>query len=120
MADYAETAKGVLAAIGGAGNVTHATHCVTRLRFNVRDKEQVDREAVKDVPGVLGEQFSGEQYQVIIGATVAKVYEEVCASMRIWMAKRSQLALGALALRFSMACRGLLYPCFRQLSQPVF
>lgn len=55
MADYAETAKGVLAAIGGAGNVTHATHCVTRLRFNVRDKEQVDREAVKDVPGVLGE-----------------------------------------------------------------
>lgn len=79
MADYAETAKGVLAAIGGAGNVTHATHCVTRLRFNVRDKEQVDREAAKDVPGVLGEQFSGEQYQVIIGATVAKVYEEVCA-----------------------------------------
>lgn len=104
MADYAETAKGVLAAIGGAGNVTHATHCVTRLRFNVRDKEQVDREAAKDVPGVLGEQFSGEQYQVIIGATVAKVYEEVCAQGGFQQqaaidenldGEKSQLALGA-------------------------
>lgn len=78
MANYAETAKGVLEAIGGAGNVTFATHCVTRLRFNLADKAKVDFDALKEVPGVLGNQFSGDQFQVIIGPTVAQVYDEVC------------------------------------------
>lgn len=78
MADYKKTAEGVLAAIGGAANVTFATHCVTRLRFNLADQALVDRDAVRAVPGVLGEQYSGEQYQVIIGPTVTKVYNEVC------------------------------------------
>lgn len=78
MADYKKTAEGVLAAIGGAANVTFATHCVTRLRFNLADQALVDRDAVRVVPGVLGEQYSGEQYQVIIGPTVTHVYNEVC------------------------------------------
>lgn len=78
MADYKKTAEGVLAAIGGAANVAFATHCVTRLRFNLADQALVDRDAVRAVPGVLGEQYSGEQYQVIIGPTVTHVYNEVC------------------------------------------
>ena len=78
MADYKKTAEGVLAAIGGAANVAFAPHCVTRLRFNLADQALVDRDAVRAVPGVLGEQYSGEQYQVIIGPTVTHVYNEVC------------------------------------------
>ena len=54
MADYKKTAEGVLAAIGGAANVAFATHCVTRLRFNLADQALVDRDAVRAVPGVLG------------------------------------------------------------------
>lgn len=81
MADYKKTAEGVLAAIGGAANVAFATHCVTRLRFNLADQALVDRDAVRAVPGVLGEQYSGEQYQVIIGPTVTHVYNEVARSV---------------------------------------
>lgn len=78
MANYEEIARGVLGAIGGAENVAFATHCVTRLRFNLTDREKVDFDALKAVSGVLGSQFSGDQFQVIIGPTVARVYEEVC------------------------------------------
>ncbi len=78
MADYAATAQGVLAAIGGAENVTFATHCVTRLRFTLADKDKIDYDALGNVPGVLGKQVVGEQFQVIIGPTVGQVYDEVC------------------------------------------
>lgn len=79
MTKCAETAEGVIKAMGGAENVSYVTHCATRLRFNLKDKAKVDQEAVKAVSGVLGAQFAGDQYQVIIGTTVDAVYREVCA-----------------------------------------
>ncbi len=77
MADYNALARQVIEALGGKENITFATHCVTRLRFNLRDKGRVDQEQVKEIPGVLGCQFSGEQFQVIIGPTVNQAYEAV-------------------------------------------
>lgn len=61
----------------GQKNVDQAWHCVTRLRFNLHDKKMVDIEGIKQLNGVLGAQFSGDQFQVIVGNKVADVYEEL-------------------------------------------
>ena len=78
MADNKQIAADVLEAIGGKDNVTFATHCITRLRFNLKDDTIPNDDAIKQIPGVLGVNRVGKQYQVIIGPNVDKVYEEVC------------------------------------------
>lgn len=78
MADNKKIAEDVLAAIGGKENVTQVTHCMTRLRFNLKDEGIPEDEKVKEITGVLGVAKSGGQYQVIIGQNVPKVYAEVC------------------------------------------
>ena len=79
MANFAETAKGVLEAAGGMENITNATHCMTRLRLNVKDDAKVNPEEIKKVPGVIGYVNKGGQHQIIIGQTVDKVYREFCS-----------------------------------------
>ncbi|KRM24533.1 beta-glucoside-specific PTS transporter subunit IIABC [Latilactobacillus graminis] len=67
----------VLKNIGGKSNVTNAWHCVTRLRFNLQDKNLVNIDTIKQIKGVMGAQFAGDQFQVIIGNTVDDVFEAV-------------------------------------------
>ncbi len=77
MANYQETARSVLDAVGGPSNVQSITHCMTRLRFVLKDFGIPQDEEVKKINGVLGVARSGGQYQVIIGTTVPKVYDEI-------------------------------------------
>ncbi len=77
MADNAKIAGDVLAAVGGKENVNSALHCMTRLRFTLKDESVVNDDTVKNIPGVLGVAKSGGQYQVIIGTNVPEVYNEV-------------------------------------------
>lgn len=77
MADNKQIAADVLEAVGGKENVTFAAHCMTRLRFNLKDMDAPDADAIKKINGVLGAQVSGGQFQVIIGQNVPKVYDEL-------------------------------------------
>ncbi len=77
--DNKKIAEDVLAAVGGASNVTNATHCMTRLRLNLKDQSIPNDNEVKKIKGVLGAQWSGGQYQVIIGQNVPKVYDAAIA-----------------------------------------
>lgn len=81
MKDFKQLASNVIKEIGGKENITESWHCVTRLRFNLKDKNIVKIESIKKISGVIGAQFSGNQFQVIIGNDVAKVYEEVSAQI---------------------------------------
>lgn len=72
---YAELADKIVGCLGGKDNITFVTHCVTRLRFNVKDKSLVNKEEVEKLPGVMGSQWSGDQYQVIIGQSVGDAYQ---------------------------------------------
>ena len=74
--DYESVAKKILQRVGGAENVTGLVHCMTRLRFNLKDESIVDDEAVKKTKGVMGVMKKGGQYQIIIGNDVGYVYEE--------------------------------------------
>lgn len=77
MADYAKTAEGVLAGVGGEENVSSLVHCMTRLRFVLKDETKADAAAIKAVPGVITTTQAGGQYQVVIGNDVPEVYAEI-------------------------------------------
>lgn len=78
-----QIAKTVLEAVGGKNNVTFVTHCMTRIRFNLKDMAIPDQEAMKELKGVLGVVVSGGQFQVVIGQNVPKVYAALCAEAGI-------------------------------------
>lgn len=75
---YEEFANKLVELIGGVNNVSFFTHCVTRLRFNVKDKGLVKTEDIEKLPVLLGTQWQGDQFQVIIGNDVTKVYDIIC------------------------------------------
>lgn len=77
--DFSELAESVVKLVGGTENITNVLHCVTRLRFNLRDFSLADQEAIKKVPGVLGVVDAGTQLQVVIGPDVDKAYDAVLA-----------------------------------------
>lgn len=77
--DNKKIAEDVIAAVGGAANITSATHCMTRLRLNLKDQSIPKDDEIKKIKGVLGAQWSGGQYQVIVGQNVPKVYAEAVA-----------------------------------------
>lgn len=80
---YTNTALQIVAEVGGPENVVSLTHCITRLRFSVKDKKKVNLDALKSIKGALGAQWSGEQLQVIIGADVNEVYGAILNNFSI-------------------------------------
>lgn len=79
--DYSKLAGKILELIGGKENITQSTHCITRLRFNVRDKESVRLNELQDLKGTMGAQWFGDQLQIIIGGEVDDVYDAVRKAM---------------------------------------
>lgn len=73
----AEKAAAIIEAVGGKDNVTNVSHCMTRLRLTLKDESIVNDDAVKAIDGIIGAVRAGGQYQVIIGQSVPKVYDEV-------------------------------------------
>ncbi|MGX7351629.1 PTS system, beta-glucoside-specific, IIABC component [Enterococcus canis] len=78
---YEELASKVIELTGEKQNITAAWHCVTRLRFNVQDANKVKIDDIKRIKGVMGAQFSGDQFQVIIGSDVSNAFDEVEAQL---------------------------------------
>ncbi|MCR2814905.1 glucose PTS transporter subunit IIA [Microbacterium jiangjiandongii] len=66
--------------VGGPGNIESLTHCATRLRFQLRDGDLVDKSAIEAVPGVMGAvPQAGDRFQVVIGGGVQTVYNDIMA-----------------------------------------
>lgn len=85
-----ELAQAIIEQIGDRENVSQHWHCITRLRFNLKDDSKVNMDKINDLKGVIGSQFSSGQFQVIIGAKVAEVYEEVAAQIGTQEEDKSQ------------------------------
>ncbi|WP_433583840.1 beta-glucoside-specific PTS transporter subunit IIABC [Paenibacillus amylolyticus] len=80
--NHRELSKEIIRLTGGQENITQAWHCITRLRFNVREQNKVQLEQIKALDGVLGAQFQNDQFQVVIGNHVAAVYEQIEDQMK--------------------------------------
>ncbi|WP_117170156.1 beta-glucoside-specific PTS transporter subunit IIABC [Paraliobacillus sediminis] len=75
--NHSELAKKIVEQIGGESNITRAWHCVTRLRFHVKDEQKVNLTGIKEISDVMGAQFQNGQLQIIIGNKVADVFKEI-------------------------------------------
>lgn len=75
--EHLKLAQEIIRYCGGKENITQAWNCITRLRFHLKDREKADVKAIQALNGVLGAQFQGDQFQVIIGNEVLKVFEGV-------------------------------------------
>lgn len=77
MGKYQELAKEIVKNVGGKDNVISLVHCITRLRFKLRDESKANDEVLKNMDGVVTVMKSGGQYQVVIGNHVPDVYADV-------------------------------------------
>ncbi|MDL4840970.1 beta-glucoside-specific PTS transporter subunit IIABC [Aquibacillus rhizosphaerae] len=74
---YEQLAKDIIKNVGGKENVNSVVHCITRLRFKLKDESKANTEVLKNMDGVVTVMKSGGQYQVVIGNHVADVYKDV-------------------------------------------
>lgn len=72
---HEELAGNIIDLVGGKENILSFIHCVTRLRFNVKDKSLVKVKEIESYQGVIGTNWSDNQFQIIIGQEVEDVYE---------------------------------------------
>lgn len=75
--DYKAMAKAIVEHCGGEVNIASASHCMTRLRLQIKNKDKFDIEQVKQVPGVLNVIIQNGEHQVVIGQDVPSLYAEV-------------------------------------------
>ena len=76
---YDGLARIIIQNVGGKENINSLTHCVTRLRFKLKDESKANTEVLEETDGVIKVIRSGGQYMVVIGNQVADVYDAVCA-----------------------------------------
>ncbi len=74
---YESLVRAILNEIGGEHNIASVTHCMTRLRFTLKDESKANIENVKNITGVVGCVNKGGQFQIVIGTQVADVYNEL-------------------------------------------
>lgn len=100
---YEELSVKVLELVGGKDNISYFGHCMTRLRFELKDKSAVDLSQIQKIEGVVGAQWSNEQLQIIIGQSVGEVYSLVAAKAGLQQEKAIEENLDGKKKKFSFA-----------------
>ena len=77
MGKYHDLAEKIIANVGGKENINSVTHCITRLRFKLKDESKANEDVLKNMDGVVTIMKSGGQFQVVIGNHVPLVYADV-------------------------------------------
>lgn len=78
MGKYEELSRKIIENVGGKDNINGLTHCITRLRFQLKDESKANDDVLKNMDGVVTLMKSAGQYQVVIGNHVPDVFAEVC------------------------------------------
>lgn len=110
--NYDAQASNFIELVGGASNISSLMHCVTRLRFAIKDKGLVQVEEIKKAEGSMGCQWAGEQFQIIIGGHVADVYDAMCKQLGIQKAEQVNEDLGDVKKSFKDKLLGTLSGIF--------
>lgn len=71
-----ELAQKIIANVGADANIIEVSHCMTRLRVNLKNKNKADLEGIQKLPGVLKVVTMGNQLQIVLGGIVDEVFEE--------------------------------------------
>ena len=78
---YAALATAIVTNVGGPGNINSVIHCITRLRFYLKDEHRAQDAVIANLDGVIDVAKAGGQYQVVIGPAVNEVYDAVMAQL---------------------------------------
>lgn len=78
MSKYDDLARTIIQNVGGKSNILSLTHCVTRLRFRLKDESKAHTEVLNHTEGIVTVIRSGGQYMLVIGSHVPAVYSAVC------------------------------------------
>ncbi|WP_455386413.1 glucose PTS transporter subunit IIA [Lactiplantibacillus pentosus] len=78
---YAHLATSIVTNVGGPGNVNSVIHCITRLRFYLKDEHRAQDAVIANLDGVIDVAKAGGQYQVVIGPAVNEVFDAVMAQL---------------------------------------
>lgn len=76
--DYDKVAHNIILNIGGKENINGLRHCITRVRFRLKDESKANDEVIKSLEGVISVVKGGGEYMVVIGNAVEEVYDAVC------------------------------------------
>lgn len=74
---YKEFNENIIKYVGGKENIQAVVHCMTRLRFTLKDRNKANTAAFKDLDGVIDVVSNNVAYQIIIGTHVVDVYDEL-------------------------------------------
>ncbi|CAH1210468.1 beta-glucoside-specific PTS transporter subunit IIABC [Paenibacillus sp. JJ-223] len=85
-----ELSSKILELVGGESNVNSVFHCATRLRFQLKDRDKADKEALQKTPGIITVVESSGQFQVVVGNNVGPVYEKMIEGTSIGNADASK------------------------------
>lgn len=77
MKNYDDLATFIVENVGGKDNILSATHCITRLRFRLKDETKIDEIALVNKSGIIDVLHANDQFQVVIGNCVSDVYEAI-------------------------------------------
>ncbi|WP_296286516.1 PTS transporter subunit EIIB [Lactobacillus sp.] len=77
MSKISDDAQAILNYVGGPDNVNSLVHCVTRLRFELKDNQKVAKDKLLALPCVISVVNSGGQEQVVIGTKVTDYYDVI-------------------------------------------
>ena len=77
MGKYKQLAQDIIKNVGGKENINGLTHCITRLRFKLKDESIANDDVLKNMGDIVTVMKSGGQYQVVIGNHVEAVYKDV-------------------------------------------
>ncbi|AGR42235.1 PTS transporter subunit EIIB [Spiroplasma diminutum] len=77
---YIDSVQDLFKDLGGYENINYFTHCMTRMRFHLKDWSIVNEQKIRESSYATGinKNEGGDEYQIIIGMDVADFYETFC------------------------------------------
>lgn len=110
MKKYEKLVSFIIVHVGGKENIENVTHCMTRLRFKLKDQSKVDEKALKENKEIVTAQSSGGRYQVVIGTHVADVCEEVLRQLNMESMEIEEKEKGSLINRLTATITQTMVP----------
>ena len=83
MAKYTQLAADIVKNVGGKDNVISLAHCITRLRFKLKDEKKANADVLKAMDNVITVVKIGSQFQIIVGTLADEIYDEILESQGI-------------------------------------
>ena len=88
MKKYEQLARDIVQQVGGVENIHSLFHCVTRLRFRLKDSQCANKKAIEAMDGVISVVEGNGQFQVVIGNAVCSDPIKLDLTVVAWMLLR--------------------------------